>query len=193
VNPEFGTLADFKAVVDAAHSEGLKVILDWVANHTPFDHEWATAHPDFYEHKADGSLMNARDNEGHETDWTDVAELQYTNPALRQAMIGEMEGGVGSTGIDGFRCDVAGGAPTDFWVQARTALKAARPDLFFLAEAEDPKIHARFDMTYGWNLPPLLNAIAQGKKPVADLDAYFVNDENAYGRGAYRMYFTSNH
>ena len=163
VNPEFGTLADFKAVVDAAHSQGLEVILDWVANHTAFDHEWVTAHPDFYERKPDGSLMNARDNEGHETDWTDVAELQYTNPALRQAMIGEMKWWVDSTGIDGFRCDVAGGVPTDFWVQARTALKAARPDLFFLAEAEDPGIHAAFDMTYGWELHHLLNAIAQGK------------------------------
>ena len=193
VNPEFGTLADFEAVVDAAHSEGLKVILDWVANHTAFDHEWVTAHPDFYERKPDGSLMNARDNEGHETDWTDVAELQYTNQALRQAMIGEMKWWVDSTGIDGFRCDVAGGVPTDFWVDARTALKAVRPDLFFLAEAEDPGIHAAFDMTYGWDLHHLLNAIAQGKQKVSALDAYFAKNDSLYGPGAFRMYFTSNH
>src|SRR4029434_9456658 len=77
INPEFGTEADFKAFVDAAHAQGMKVILDWVANHTAYDHEWVTAHPDYYERKADGSLMNARDNEGRETDWTDVAELQY--------------------------------------------------------------------------------------------------------------------
>ena len=193
VNPEFGTLADFEAVVDAAHSEGLKVILNWVANHTAFDHEWVTAHPDFYERKPDGSLMNARDNEGHETDWTDVAELQYTNQALRQAMIGEMKWWVDSTGIDGFRCDVAGGVPTDFWVDARTALKAVRPDLFFLAEAEDPGIHAAFDMTYGWDLHHLLNAIAQGKQNVSALDAYFAKNDSLYGPGAFRMYFTSNH
>ena len=193
INPEFGNLADFKAVVDSAHGAGMKVILDWVANHTAYDHEWVTSHPDYYEHKPDGSLMNARDNEGHETDWTDVAELQYTNPALRQAMIGEMKWWVDSTGIDGFRCDVAGGAPTDFWVQARSALKADRPDLFFLAEAENPGIHAAFDMTYGWELHHLLNAIAEGKQPVSDLDAYFAKDDSLYGRGAYRMYFTSNH
>ena len=193
VNPEFGTLADFKAVVDAAHSKGLKVILDWVANHTAFDHEWVAAHPDFYERKPDGSLMNARDNEGHETDWTDVAELQYTNPALRQAMIGEMKWWVDSTGIDGFRCDVAGGVPTDFWVQARAALDAVHPDLFFLAEAEDPGIHAAFDMTYGWELHHLLNAIAQGKQRVSALDAYFAKNDTLYGPGAYRMYFTTNH
>lgn len=193
INPEFGNEADFKAVVAAAHQQGMKVVLDWVANHTAFDHEWATSHPDYYERKADGSLMNARDNEGHETDWTDVAELQYNNAAMRQAMIGEMKWWVDSTGIDGFRCDVAGGAPVDFWLQARTALKAVRPDLFFLAEAEDPRIHAAFDMTYGWDLHHLMNAIAQGKKPVADLDAYFAKDDSQYGPGAYRMYFTSNH
>jgi glycosidase len=193
VNRELGTLGDFKAVVDAAHSQGLKVILDWVANHTAYDHEWVAAHADYYEHKADGSLMNARDNEGHETDWTDVAELQYTNQALRRAMIGEMKWWVDSTGIDGFRCDVAGGVPTDFWVEARAALKADRPDLFFLAEAEDPGIHAAFDMTYGWELHHLLNAIARGKQSVSALDAYFAKNDSLYGPGAYRMYFTSNH
>ena len=193
VNPEFGTLADFRAVVDAAHSQGLKVVLDWVANHTAFDHEWVISHPDFYERKPDGSLMNARDNEGHETDWTDVAELQYTNPALRQAMIGEMKWWVDSTGIDGFRCDVAGGVPTDFWVDARTALEAVRHDLFFLAEAEEPGIHAAFDMTYGWDLHHLLNAIAQGKQKVSALDGYFAKNDSLYGPGAFRMYFTSNH
>jgi glycosidase len=193
VNPEFGTEGDFKAVVDAAHAQGMKIILDWVANHTAYDHEWVGAHPDYYEHKADGSLMNARDNEGRETDWTDVAELQYKNTAMRQAMIGEMKWWVDSTGIDGFRCDVAGGAPMDFWVQARTALKAARPDLFFLAEAESPAMHAAFDMTYGWELHHLLNAIAQGKQTTSALETYFAKDAREYGPGAYRMYFTSNH
>jgi glycosidase len=193
INPEFGSIADFKAVVDDAHRQGLKVILDWVANHSAYDHEWVAAHPDYYERKADGSLMNARDNEGKETDWTDVAELQYANPALRQAMIGEMKWWVDSTGIDGFRCDVAGGVPTDFWVQARTALRVAKPDLFFLAEAEDPGIHAAFDMTYGWELHHLLNAIARGKQPVSALDTYFAKNDSLYGRGAYRMYFTTNH
>jgi glycosidase len=193
INPEFGTEADFKAVVDAAHQEGMKVVLDWVPNHTAHDHEWVASHSDYYEHKADGSLMNARDNEGRETDWTDVAELQYKNPAMRQAMISEMKWWVDSTGIDGFRCDVAGGVPMDFWVEARTALEAAKPDLFFLAEAESPQMHAAFDMTYGWELHHLLNSIAQGKETTSALDTYFTKDEREYGPGAYRMYFTSNH
>jgi glycosidase len=193
VNPEFGTEADFKAVVDDAHAQGMKVILDWVANHTAFDHKWVAAHPDYYEHKTDGSLMNARDNEGRETDWTDVAELDYRNAAMRQAMIGEMKWWVDSTGIDGFRCDVAGGAPMDFWLQARGALKSVRSDLFLLAEAESPAMHAAFDMTYGWELHHLLNAIAQGKQPTSALDTYFAKDAREYGPGAYRMYFTTNH
>jgi glycosidase len=122
-----------------------------------------------------------------------VAELNYDNADLRRAMIGEMRWWVDSTGIDGFRCDVAGGAPTDFWVDARNALKTSRPDLFMLAEAEDPGIHAAFDMTYGWELHHTLNDIAQGKKSTAVLDDYFAKQNTTYGKGAYRMYFTSNH
>ncbi|HUQ82861.1 MAG TPA: alpha-amylase family glycosyl hydrolase [Gemmatimonadaceae bacterium] len=193
VNPEFGTEADFKSFVNAAHVQGMKVVLDWVANHTAYDHEWVTSHPDFYERKADGSLMNARDNEGRETDWTDVAELLYTNTAMRQAMISEMKWWVDQTGIDGFRCDVAGGAPIDFWIEARTALKAARADLFLLAEAEDPRMHSAFDMTYGWELHHVMNDVVQGKKTTDALDKYFAKDNSVYGLGAYRMYFTSNH
>ena len=193
INPEFGTEADFKAFVDAAHAQGMKVVLDWVANHTAYDHEWVTTHPDYYERKADGSLMNARDNEGRETDWTDVAELEYRNTGMRQTMIAEMKWWIDRMGIDGFRCDVAGGVPVDFWVEARTALKAARPDLFLLAEAEDPRMHAAFDMTYGWELHHLMNDVTQGKKPTSALDAYFAKDDSVYGAGAYRMYFTSNH
>jgi glycosidase len=193
VNPEFGTLADFKAFVHAAHQQGMKVLLDWVPNHTAHDHVWVAAHPDYYEHKADGSLQNARDNEGRETDWTDVAELQYNNAAMRQAMIGDMKWWVDSTNIDGFRCDVAGGAPMDFWAQARSALKAVRADLFLLAEAEGPQFHTAFDMTYGWELHHLLNSIAQGKEGTSALATYFAKDAREYGPGAYRMYFTSNH
>jgi glycosidase len=193
VNPEFGSGADFKAFVDAAHARGLRVILDWVPNHTAHDHEWIAAHPDWYAHRADGTIMNARDNEGRETDWTDVAELNYDNRDMRRAMIDAMRWWVERMGVDGFRCDVAGGVPMDFWVDARAALKAARANLFLLAEAEDPKFHSVFDMTYGWELHHLLNAVAQGKRPATDLDAYFARDDSLYGPAAYRMYFTSNH
>jgi alpha-amylase len=193
VNPEFGTLADFKALVRDAHSRGMKVILDWVPNHTAFDHPWITQHKDYYVTKADGTVVNARDNEGHDTDWTDVAELNYDNPSMRQAMIGAMTWWLVNTGIDGFRCDVAGGVPLDFWTQARPALRAARPGLFMLAEAEDPRLDAAFDMSYGWELHHLLNDIAQGKRPTSVLDEYFAKDDSRFGRSTYRMYFTSSH
>lgn len=193
INPEFGTEADFKAFVNAAHQQGMKVILDWVPNHTAFDHPWIEGHKDYYVTRPDGSIINARDNEGRDTDWTDVAELNYDNPQVWRAMIGEMRWWLDSTGIDGFRCDVAGGVPMAFWLEARDSLEASRPDLFMLAEAEDARSHAAFDMTYGWELHHLLNEIARGKKSTAALDGYFAKQDSVFGRGAYRMYFTSNH
>jgi len=193
INPEHGDEADFRRFVDAAHAQGMKVILDWVANHTAHDHEWIAPHPDWYVHRADGTISNARDNEGRETDWTDVAELNYASAEMRRAMIGEMRWWVERMGVDGFRCDVAGGVPMDFWMDVRAALKAVRPDLFLLAEAESPEMHRAFDMTYGWELHHLLNEIARAKKTTDELDRYFARDDSAYGRGAYRMYFTSNH
>jgi len=112
---------------------------------------------------------------------------------MRRAMLGEMRWWLDEMGIDGFRCDVAGGVPMGFWMDARAALKAVRPDLFLLAEAESPQMHAAFDMTYGWELHHLLNEISRGKKATPELDRYFARQDSAYGRGAYRMYFTSNH
>ena len=193
VNPEFGTAADFRGLVDDAHRAGMRVILDWVPNHTAFDHPWITAHRDFYELGPDGAPVNARDNEGKATDWTDVAELDYGNPALRRAMLGEMRWWLDSMNVDGFRCDVAGGVPDDFWAAARAELRAAEPELFLLAEAESPRAHAAFDMTYGWELHHLLNEIARGAKGTGELDAYFARQRRDYPPGAYRMYFTSNH
>ncbi len=193
INPEHGNEADFKAFVNAAHNDGMKVILDWVANHSAFDHPWAAQHKNYYALRPDGTIMFARDNEGRETDWTDVAELDYDNRELRRAMIGEMKWWVDSMGLDGFRCDVAGGVPGDFWAEARSALKGSRPDLFLLAEAESPEMHRTFDMTYGWELHHLLNEVAQGKRTTAALDPYFAKQDSVYPAAAYRMNFTSNH
>jgi glycosidase len=193
INPEFGTAADFKALVRDAHKLGKKVLLDWVPNHTAFDHVWITAHPDWYVHRPDGSISNARDNEGHETDWTDVAELNYENPAMRKQMIADMRWWLDTMSIDGFRCDVAGGVPMDFWREARRQLTAVRPQLFMLAEAEGPQFYPAFDATYGWEFHHLLNELAQGKQPTSSLDAYFARSKKQYPPSAYRMYFTSNH
>ncbi|HWK88991.1 MAG TPA: alpha-amylase family glycosyl hydrolase, partial [Longimicrobium sp.] len=193
VNPEHGTEADFKRFVDAAHRHGLRVILDWVANHTAHDHAWTREHRDWYTLRADGSISFPVDQQGKETDWTDVADLNYGSADMRRAMIGEMRWWLDEMGIDGFRMDVAWGVPHDFWAAAHRELTGARRDVFLLAEAEDPLLHASFHATYGWELHHLLNEIAKGKKTTAELDHYFAKQDSQYGPGAFRMYFTSNH
>ncbi|HJU87994.1 MAG TPA: alpha-amylase family glycosyl hydrolase [Gemmatimonadaceae bacterium] len=192
INPEYGTTADFKAFVDDAHQRGMKVILDWVANHTSHDHPW-TQNKSWYVLNPDGSISNARDNENRPTDWTDVAELNYENRDMRRAMLDEMRWWVDSMGVDGFRADVQLGVPNDFWIEARRELDKVRPDLFWLAEADSPLSHEAFHMTYGWELHHLLNEVSQGKKPTAELDKYFTEDAREFKPNALRMYFTSNH
>ncbi|HEX2092598.1 MAG TPA: alpha-amylase family glycosyl hydrolase [Longimicrobiaceae bacterium] len=193
VNPEFGTEADFRRFVDAAHRQGMRVILDWVANHTAHDHPWTVEHRDWYTLRPDGTISNPLDQQGKETDWTDVAELNYGNTRMRRAMLAEMRWWIDSMKVDGFRADVAWGVPYDFWAEVRREMTAARPDVFLLAEAEDPRLHEWFHATYAWEWHHLMNEIAQGKKPVSELDRYFARDDSLYGDGAYRMYFTSNH
>lgn len=193
VNPAYGTAADVKAFVDAAHGLGMRVLLDWVGNHTAFDHPWVSAHRDWYTLRPDGSISFPRDNEGKETDWTDVADLNFDNADMRRAMIADMKWWLDEMDIDGFRADVAWGIPYDFWAQARTELLKSEPDLFMLAEAEDPRLHEWFNMTYAWEFHHLLNEIARGKKPATSLDAYFAKQDSLYPVDAYRMTFTSNH
>jgi glycosidase len=112
---------------------------------------------------------------------------------MRRAMIADMRWWLDTMKIDGFRCDVAGGVPMDFWVDARRELAKGHPQLFMLAEAESTYAHQAFDMTYGWELHHLLNDVVQGRKPTSAFDAYFAKSLRAYPRDAYRMYFTSNH
>ncbi len=193
INPEFGSAADFKRVVDEAHRLGMHVILDWVANHTAFDNRWVFEHRGWYVLRPDGAISNARDNEGHETDWTDVAELNYDNPAMRREMIADMRWWLENMHIDGFRCDVALGVPMDFWNDARRQLAAVRPDIFMLAEAESPVLYSAFDMSYGWEFHHLLNELAQGRQGTEVLDQYLAKQRATYPADAYRMYFTSNH
>ncbi|MEP7002379.1 MAG: alpha-amylase family glycosyl hydrolase [bacterium] len=193
INPEFGSAADFKAFVADAHAHGLKVILDWVPNHTSFDHVWIAKHPTWYLHKADGSVSNAVNESGAETDWTDVAQLNYDNPDMRRAMLADMRYWLDVMKVDGFRCDFAAGVPMDFWVEARRTLAAVRPDIFMLAEAEMPALGEAFDMSYGWELHHLLNDVAQGKKNTPELDAYLQRQKRAYHANDFHMYFTTNH
>jgi glycosidase len=193
VNPAFGTQADFNRMVKSAHKLGMKVILDWVANHTAWDNAWANAHPDWYKKNAKGALTSYEYDNGTEIEyWTDVIGLDYRQPALWDAMIGAMKHWVDIADIDGFRCDVASLVPTAFWLRARKELEANKP-LFMLAESNDPAIHAAFDMTYDWKLFDAFAAIAQGKADARALTDWVRSGRDGFPADAYRMAFTSNH
>ena len=147
-------LEDFKAVVDAAHALGMKVIIDWVPNHSGCDNAWVSEHPEYYARNDQGEMFGP-------FDWTDVYQFDYSNPATCDAMTGAMKFWLTEAGIDGFRCDVAGRVPVTYWNQARKDLEAVNPDLFMLAEATEPFLmeHA-FDMAYDWPMKDLFSAIA---------------------------------
>ena len=155
-NPEFGTLDQFKEMVKKAHEDGMKVILDWVPNHTGRDNNWVTEHPEYYKKDAEGNMIGIYD-------WTDVYVLDYSKPETRAAMIDAMKFWLTEVDVDGFRCDVAGEVPTDFWDEARPQLEAAKPGIFMLAEDADhtKKLMVNaFDMGYNWPMKDLFSAIA---------------------------------
>jgi glycosidase len=194
INPSFGTVADFRTLVRAVHARGMKLILDWVPNHTAWDHVWVREHPDFYVRDARGELTVPRDDKGKLTDWTDVAQLDYGNPALRAEMIATMRWWLAEFGIDGFRVDVAGFVPDDFWRQAVPALRSAvkRP-LLFLAEWGDLKMHRfGFDLTYGWDSYSTLKAVWKGV-PADSFIRRELADLAAMPPGGMRLRFTTNH
>lgn len=187
VNPNFGTLDDLKSLVKEAHQRGMHVILDWVANHTSWDNVWVKEHPDWYKKDKNGNFVSPYD-------WTDVISLNYNNKDLRKTMINAMIYWVKNAGIDGFRCDVAGLVPVDFWNKARTTLDNIKP-VFMLAEDEDSValVKYAFDMNYTWKMLHLMNDIAKGKKKAADIWTYLKWNDETFSPDVYRMYFTSNH
>lgn len=188
VNPEYGDLDELKRFVAAAHDLGMHVILDWVANHTAWDNPLAEQHPEWY----------ARDWKGdfHPpawTDWSDVIQLDYNQPGLRRYMIEALKWWVREIGMDGFRCDVAGFIPTDFWEQARAELDAIKP-VFMLAEWEQRDLHARaFDATYSWGFYDTLARIAQGRADAGAMNIYYYEKNNSWPNDAMRLLFASNH
>lgn len=186
INPELGTEADFRALIAGAHKRGMHVILDWVANHSAWDNAWITEHPDWYTTDSLGNMQ------APVADWSDVADLNYDNPELRAAMIDALEFWVRDYDVDGYRCDVAGMVPYDFWDSTRVALDRIKP-VFMLAEWDDPTIHSAFDMTYTWDLHHRMNEIAKGHMPADSLRAYYQGAGARFADQDYRMLFTSNH
>lgn len=186
VNPEFGTIDDFKKLVKEIHSMGMYVIIDWVANHTAWDHQWTKTHPEFYNKDNQGNFIPPVD------DWSDVIDLNYENKQLWREMINAMKFWVEECDIDGFRCDVAGMVPIDFWIEARKELDNIK-SVFMLAEWDTPEMHKAFDMTYDWNMHKIMNAIAKRKMNVDDIINHLKNDRKNYPAYAFRMQFTDNH
>ena len=188
VNSEFGTMEDFDSFVAKAHSLGMKVLLDWVANHTARDAKWLHAKPaDWYEREADGTAKVP-------WDWTDTAKLNYSNHDVWRGQIDAMRFWIEQHAVDGFRCDMAMLVPIEFWQQATEVLRAIKPDIFMLAEAEQQNLFDRaFDMCYAWEIHHLMCDIARGERRVWDLrNKIYANREN-YPASAMRMMFTSNH
>jgi glycosidase len=194
INPDFGTAADFRALVRAVHARGMKLILDWVPNHTSWDHVWVREHPDFHVRNERGELTVPRDEQGKLTDWTDVAQLDYRNPALRREMIATMRWWLTEYGIDGFRMDVAGFVPDEFWREAVPALRAAVPRrILLLAEWGDLKMHRfGFDLSYAWDSYSRLKAVWRGA-PADTLVRSELADLANMPRGGMRLRFATNH
>ena len=194
INPAYGTAADLHALVDAIHARGMKVILDWVPDHTSPDNPWVKDHPEYYFRDGRGHPMVPRDPKGKPTDWDDVVQLDYGNAALRAAMIDTMRWWLQEFGLDGFRVDVAGFIPYDFWREAIPALRSAVPRrLLFLAEWDDPEIHRTgFDLTYPWDSNNRLKAVWKGA-PASGFIRSELADMRAMPPGGMRMRFTTNH
>ncbi len=187
VNPEFGNMDDFGNFLKAAHKDGFKVILDWVANHTSPDAKWIDECPaDWYERDSLGNTVV-------EYDWTDIAALNYDNKDVWKAQDKAMRFWL-DKGVDGFRCDMACEVPVEFWRETIAGLRADYPGIYMLAEGEDPGLHEdAFDASYAWVLHHLLNDIAQGKKGAEELAEYVAMDAEKNPSEAFRLMFTSNH
>jgi glycosidase len=185
INPEFGTLDDFRELVYAAHQMGFKIIIDWVANHTGWDHIWTKTNPGYYKRNAEGKFY---DNHN----WHDVIDLNYYDAAMRRAMIEAMQFWVKEFDIDGFRCDMAHLVPLDFWRDARKALDAVKP-LFWLAETEDTHYLDVFDCCYAWQWMHDSQRYYKGEINLYGLKDVLFRYQREFPAITSQLFFTTNH
>jgi glycosidase len=185
VNPDYGTLNDFKALVLKAHALKMNVILDWVANHTAWDHTWVTEHPDWYKKDSTDKMYSP-------FDWSDVVQLDHSNAEQADAMQNEMYYWVKECNIDGFRCDVADMLPVGFWINAREKCDGIKP-LLWLTESENDNYFNAFDIQYSWKMLHALEDWKKGKTTAEHIDSianWYLED---YKKGHLKMMLTSNH
>lgn len=186
VNPEFGTFNDFKRLVAAAHARGMKVLIDWVPNHTGADNEWIKKYPDFFVKDSTGKAAIPYN-------WDDTRQLDYKNVVMQDSMINAMKFWLKYANIDGFRCDVAWNVPGSFWKKCIGQLRKGR-SLFMLAEGDKPYLHpSGFDATYPWEMFHTMTLVAKGTRPATALDSIKAKYDKEYPKNALELYFTSNH
>ena len=182
VNPDYGTPEELKSLIRSAHSKGMKVILDWIANHTSWDNVWITQHPEWYTQEG-GKIISPK-NMG----WNDVADLNFSNKDLRAAMTDAMLYWVKEADVDGFRCDYTDGVPADYWKECFQTLRAAKKDLLLLGESKDTKYYdSGFDLLYAWDYASRLPKVYSGNMTVSNLF------DCVKSEGDKRMRYTRNH
>ena len=186
LNPEFGTMKDWVSLVNEIHGKGMKVIIDWVPNHTGADNRWLTEHPDFFVKDSTGKAAMAKD-------WSDTRQLDYSNPVMEDSMIAAMRFWLINSNIDGFRCDVAWNVPGPFWQKCISQLRSIK-NVFMLAEGDNAYLpQSGFDAVYPWSMFHMMGEVAKGSRPAFALDS--IQDQNVlkYPANTIQMYFTSNH
>ena len=186
INPDYGTKEDLHRLITEAHRRGLKVIIDIVANHTSWD-SVMMKNPEFYEHDAQGRIT-------YPHDWSDVAELNYGNPKLREYMREMLKFWIRDFDLDGFRCDVAEEVPTDFWNNARAELEKIKPDIVMLAEGHKGELLIKaFDFDYSWPLHSALTNVLQGRTRASALREEWEKEFKEWPQGSLHMRFSDNH
>ena len=186
INPDYGTKDDLRRLINETHKRGLKIIIDIVANHTSWD-SVMMKNPDFYKHDAQGKIT-------WPYDWTDVAWLNYENRRLRDYMSDMLTYWIREFDLDGFRCDVAGEVPVDFWERARAEIEKIKPDIVMLAEASKPDLLVKaFDLDYAWPLHTTLSAALTGSSPATAIRLVWEQERAKFPRGATHMLFSDNH
>ena len=195
VNPRYGTLSEFKELVELCHQLDMKVILDWVANHTAWDNSWIIDHPEWYTHDSTGKITDPIGEDGKSWGWTDVADLNYDNDKMRKAMTDAMSFWIKECDIDGFRCDVAMEVPVDFWNEASKQLNQIKP-IFMLAESEAHKpsmFDSAFDAYYGWEMHHVFNKLYTGELSSSDIIRVMDEKDSICGDHVFPMNFITNH
>jgi alpha-amylase len=186
VNPEFGTVEDFKSLVEKVHALGMKIIIDWVANHTSWDNVWTKTNPDFFALDEHGNFKSP-------FDWDDVIQIDHANSGQQKAMIAAMKYWVTNFDIDGFRADMAHLIPLPFWINARMQIAPFKKDLIWLAETEDIQYHQAFDMSYTWKWMHVTEQFIKKEKSLADCVTTLQEYKRDFPTNALRLFFTSNH